>query len=231
MIQTKRTRNNTKNTKTIQVLVDQRELRSRVVGELERLGTTVDVKTLEVGDYILSDRVGVERKTANDFLSTLVDGKRNVFNQLSDLRDGFERPILVIEGSELYNRRRIHPNAIRGALASIAVDLSVPIVMTEDAIDTAAFLHIVAKREQEDVERRPSLHGKRSSMTLKEQQEYIVSSIPSVGPVIAKSLLYHFGSVQDVVAATKDGLVEVDGVGPKIADKIKGIVRSKYEGQ
>jgi len=230
-MQIKRTGNNTgvKNLKTIKMFVDQRELRSPVVRELERLGTAIDVKTLVVGDYILSDRVGVERKTVNDFLSTLVDGKRNVFNQLSDLRDSFERPILIIEGSGLYTRRKIHPNAIRGVLASIAVDFGIPIVMTEGAGDTAAFLHVIAKREQESIERYPSLHGKRSSMTLKAQQEYIVSSIPSVGPVIAKNLLHYFGSVQDVVVATKDELVEVDGVGPKIADKIRRIVGSRYE--
>lgn len=228
-MQIKKTGNNA-NVKRIKMLVDQHELRSPVVRELERLGTTIDVKTLVVGDYILSDRVGVERKTVDDFLSTLVDGSRNVFNQVSDLRDSFERPMLIIEGSGLYIRRRIHPNAIRGVLASIAVDFGVPIVMTEDARDTAAFLHIVAKREQEDVERRPSLHGKRSLMTLKEQQEYIISSIPSVGPVIARNLLRHFGSVQDVMIATKDELMEVDCVGPKIADRIRGVVGSKYEG-
>jgi len=110
------------------------------------------------------------------------------------------------------------------------VNFGVPIIMTEDAKDTAAFLCVIAKREQENVERRPSLHGKRSSMTLKQQQEYVVSSIPSVGPVIARNLLSHFGSVQDVMGATRDALMEVDGVGPKIADRIKEVIESGYDG-
>jgi len=34
----------------------------------------------------------------------------------------FENPIIIIEGDDLYSHREIHPNAIRGALASIATD-------------------------------------------------------------------------------------------------------------
>jgi len=119
MMPIKKAWNNT-NVKKIKMLVDQRELRSPVVRELERLGITVGVETLLVGDYILSDRVGVERKTVDDFLSTLVSGGRSVFNQVSDLRDSFERPMVIIEGSELYTRRQIHPNAIRGVFNQVS---------------------------------------------------------------------------------------------------------------
>lgn len=213
----------------VRVFVDQREMRSAVVKELERLGASIGIKTLEVGDYVLSDRVCVERKTAEDFLSSLVDGGRDLFGQLSDLRRCFDRPILVIEGGELYTRRRIHPNAIRGALGAVVVGFGVPTITTEDAGDTAAFLYVVAKQEQEGGGRVPTLHGGRTPQTLKEQQEYLVSSISNIGPVIARRLLLHFGSVQNVMSASHDDLMAVFGIGPKTAARIREVVESEYK--
>jgi Fanconi anemia group M protein len=215
--------------KRIHVLVDRREMRSAVAKELERLGTSIELKTLQVGDYVLSDRVCVERKTTDDFLSTLVDGQRDLFGQLSDLRRSFDRPILVVEGSGLYTKRRVHPNAIRGALGSIAVDFGLPIIPTESAEDTAAFLYAVAKREQEGGRHSPAMHGRKSSLTLKEQQEYLISSVSNIGPVVAKRLLRHFGSVQNVINAPPKDLMAVPGIGPKTATRIREVVGSRYD--
>lgn len=213
----------------VRVFVDQREMRSAVVKELERLGASIDIKTLEVGDYVLSDRVCVERKTAEDFLSSLVDGGRDIFGQLSDLRRCFDRPILVIEGSGLYTKRRIHPNAIRGALGSVVVGFGVPTITTEGAEDTAAFLYVVAKQEQVGGGRPPTLHSGGVPLALKEQQEYLISSISNIGPVIARRLLLHFGSVQNVMSASLDDLMMVFGVGPKTAARIREVVGSEYK--
>ncbi|MCD5409536.1 MAG: DEAD/DEAH box helicase [Methanocellales archaeon] len=213
----------------VRVFVDQREMRSAVVKELERLGASIGITTLEVGDYVLSDRVCVERKTAEDFLSSLVDGGRDLFGQLSDLRRCFDRPILVIEGGGLYTKRRIHPNAIRGALGSVVVGFGVPTITTEGAEDTAAFLYVVAKQEQGGGGRPPTLHSGGVPLTLKEQQEYLISSISNIGPVIARRLLLHFGSVQNVMSAPLDDLMVVFGVGPKTAARIREVVGSEYK--
>ena len=213
----------------LKVLVDQREIRSPVAKILERLGIDVELRTLEVADYVVSDRLGIERKTVEDFLSTLMDG-RDLFGQISDLARTFERPLLIIEGVGLYTARQINPNSIRGVLSSIAIDFKVPIIFSTDEEDTAALINIMAKREQNDEKREFSTHGKKTSMTLKEQQEYVISSLPEIGPAVARNLLKHFGSVEKIMAASREELMEVGLVGPKTADRIKEVVSCEYKG-
>ncbi|MBU4138626.1 MAG: DEAD/DEAH box helicase, partial [Euryarchaeota archaeon] len=213
----------------IKVFVDQREIRSNVARSLEKLGMDIELRTLEVGDYVVSDRVGIERKTVDDFLSTLMDG-RDLFGQISDLRRTFDRPLLIIEGEGLYTARQIHANSIRGVLSSIAVDFGVPIIFSRDEEDTAALISIIAKREQTDGKKDISLHGKKTSLTLKEQQEYVISSLPEIGPAVARNLLLHFGSVEQVMSASREELMEVGLVGPKTADRIREVVNGAYKG-
>ena len=214
----------------LQIYVDRREIRSGVARALESDGTDVILTTLEVGDYIVSDRVAIERKTDVDFLDSIIDKDRNIFGQLSDLARTYDRPVLIIEGANLYTARQIHPNAIRGVLASIATDFGIPIISTRDAQDTAALIQVIAKREQVDEKRTPSLHGRKTAMTLSEQQKYIISSISNIGPVAARKLLQHFGSVESVMRAGPDELMEVESIGPKTAQRIREVVGSVYKG-
>ncbi len=213
----------------VRVFVDQREIRSHVAHALEKLGMDVALATLEVGDYVVSDRVGIERKTAEDFLSTFLDG-RDLFSQVSDLVRAYERPLLIIEGEGLYTARQVHPNVIRGVLAAITIDFRVPIIFSRDEEDTAALISVIAKREQLDSKREINLHGKKTASTLKEQQEYLVSAISEIGPVVARNLLRHFGSVERIMAASREELMKVELVGPKTADRIKEVVGGEYKG-
>lgn len=216
--------------KKVNIYVDTREMRSPVAKALEEMGAIVTLKTLEVGDYILSERVGVERKTIEDFLSSLIDRyQRDLFTQMAELARNFERPLLILEGEGLYTARRVNPNAVRGILASISIDFGIPIISTANPGDTAALLYIIAKREQFDSDREITLHSKKTSLTLKEQQEYIVSAIPGVGLRAAKNLLRYFGSIEAIMTASIEELMKVEKIGERTAKKIREVASSKYE--
>ena len=210
--------------------IDHREIRSGVSQIIEDAGVEVVMRTLEIGDYLLSDRVCVERKTTSDFISSLISGRRELFGQISDLARTFDKPVLIIEGGDLYGQRQIHPNAVRGALTAIAIDFGVPILMSKDAEDTALMLAAIARREQQDHGRKVVMHGKRSAMMLPQQQEYVVSAMPEIGPVVAKNLLKHFGTVAAVMNASREELMAVELVGPKTADRIREVVGGEYKG-
>lgn len=47
-------------------------------------------------------------------------------------------------------------------------------------------------------------------------------SIRHVGPVAARALADHFGSIERIFSATEQELAEIDGVGPTLAESIKG---------
>lgn len=214
----------------IEIVADQRELDSTIARDLStREGISTRLETLDVGDYVLSDRVAVERKSVSDFLDTLVGGDRSVFEQVGDMARHYSRPVVIIEGERLYEERNVHPNAIRGALASLAIDFGASVLRTEDEADTADLLAVIAGREQEVSSREVSVHGKKSSKTLAEQQEYVVGAIADIGPVTARSLLSEFASVEGVLTASEEELMEAEGVGKVTAERIREVVASRYE--
>lgn len=208
------------------IYVDSRE--KGMARLLESKGLEITLKNLEVGDYVVSDRVAVERKTAQDFVASIIDPERNLFRQIADLSRSYERPILILEGRDLYTRQ-VGVNSILGALAAIAVDYGVPIIPTENQDDTASVISLLASREQK-AGHEPKLHGHKTARTIKEQQEYLISAIPNVGPAVARKLLKHFGSIERIMTATKEELQEAEMVGPRIAERIRELVGGAYKG-
>ncbi|WEL16324.1 ERCC4-like helicase [Halorhabdus sp. SVX81] len=216
----------------VEIVIDQRELDSAIGRDLARReGIETRLETLQVGDYVLSDRVVVERKTVSDFLDTLTGGDRSMFEQVKDDARYYDRPVVILEGEGLYEERNVHPNAIRGALASLAVDFGASVLRTQDEEGTAELLSTIATREQETADREISVHGEKQSKTLAEQQEYVVASIADVGPVTAQALLAEFRTVEAVMTANEDDLLEVDGVGEVTAERIREVVGSEYEAE
>jgi Fanconi anemia group M protein len=208
-----------------EITADDRETSSRVVEHLSEMGARLQVRRLDRGDYLVGDRILVERKTARDFADTLVE--RDLFGQIRELAAGSSRPVLIIEGGDVYTARDVNPAAIRGALAAIAVDLGVAIFFTRDELETAQMILTLARREEGDRGER-KLHPYKSYRSAKEQQEYILASFPSVGLRNARLLLAHFGSVKGVLDADEKALLAVKGIGEKTARQIFLVSRRPY---
>ncbi len=214
-------------TPSIQVYADSREAKSGVVKKLFDMGVGINTGNLEVADYVLSDRVAVERKSVDDFIESLIK-KEKLFNQLFRLKRSYYKPILLIEGDNIY-KRAVNPNAVRGALAAITIDMGIPILFTRSPDETADMLASIASREQKYKHREASPHADKSKRSLQEQQEYVVAAISNIGPVIAKNLLEHFGTVEAIVNASEEELVKVSNVGKKTAERIKELLTTPYE--
>lgn len=208
----------------LEIIADDRE--NSIAKQLSRKEVKVEKKRLDVGDFIVSDRCSIERKTAEDFVDSIIDNR--LFDQLSDLRQ-FDRPAIIIEGTDLYSHRDIHPNAIRGALSSITLDYGIPILWSSDADDTTETLVSLAKREQEDEDREVTVRGEKNPRTLKERQEFIVAGLPNINTKIARRLLEHFGSVEKVFNASEEELEEVEGIGDKTSSELKELIESDYD--
>ncbi|NJE85722.1 DEAD/DEAH box helicase [Thermococcus sp. CX2] len=211
--------------KGIVVYVDSRELRSGVPKHLRELGAEVEVKTLDVADYVVSEEVGIERKSANDFIQSIIDGR--LFDQVERLKRAYEKPVIIIEG-QLYGIRNVHPNAIRGAIAAVTLDWGVPILFSSGPEETAQFIYLLAKREQEERKKEVRLRSEKKALTLAERQRLIVEGLPNVSATLAKRLLKHFGNVERVFTATEEELQEVEGIGPKKAREIRKVITAPY---
>ena len=207
------------------VFADTREGNSKVIRHLSEMEIDVKVQAMAVGDYQLSDEVVIERKTAKDFVDSIVD--KRLFKQARSLMEEFKRPLIILEGDDLYNGM-INPNAIRGSIASIALDFGISIIPTRNAQDTAAMIKRIAIREQSGEKTPIQIRTDKKPVNLWEQQLFIIESLPNIGPVNAKNLLEHFGTVANIINASESQLQEVEGIGKKTAANIRKVVDSKY---
>ncbi len=211
--------------KAITIHIDHREQKLiKKMSDIEEI--TIVSKSLDVGDIIISDKVGIERKEAGDFLQSIID--QRLFRQMTELKSTFEKPIVILEGKNLYGIRNIHPNAIRGALASIICDFSIPIIHTRDLEDTAEMITALARREQKD-RKDIQIRGTKRSKSIGEIQEYIVSGFPDINSRLSRRILEKFRTIKKFVNCKEKRLEEIEGIGREKAKKIKEIVDADYE--
>jgi len=207
------------------IIIDDRETSSKVVEVLSGMGAGIRLARLAHGDYAIGERILIERKTVRDFVDTLIN--RDLLGQIKSMAEAVPRPVIIIEGGDLYTQRDIHPNAIRGVLAALALDMGVSLLFTKDEQDTAQMLFVLAKRE-ESARGEHKVHPHKSHRSLRDEQEYIISAFPEIGLKNARLLLAHFGSVQAITNATLAELLAIKGIGEKTGQKIYDLCRRPY---
>ncbi len=208
------------------IYMDNREKGSSIVRALLDQDINIETRTLPVGDYVLSDRVAIERKTTSDFSSTLM--RQDLFPQLKKLKETYLNPILVIEGTDLYSHSTSKP-AIQGAISSIVIDYQIPIIFTKDPTETAEFIHRIAFREQIKEKRPPLMKTAVKPSSLAEEQLHLVSQIPKINIRIATNLLREFSTIRNIFNQDQDSLRKVKGIGPKLANHIDLLVNTPFE--
>ncbi|XP_055328832.1 DNA repair endonuclease XPF-like [Paramacrobiotus metropolitanus] len=77
------------------VIVDMREFGSELPSLLHRRGIDIHPVTLEVGDYVLTPDICVERKSVNDLIGSLNSGR--LYSQATQLTRFYRCPVLLIE--------------------------------------------------------------------------------------------------------------------------------------
>ncbi|XP_042293361.1 DNA repair endonuclease XPF isoform X1 [Sceloporus undulatus] len=77
------------------IVVDMREFRSELPSLIHRRGIDIEPVTLEVGDYILTPDICVERKSISDLIGSLNNGR--LYSQCISMSRYYKRPVLLIE--------------------------------------------------------------------------------------------------------------------------------------
>ncbi len=208
------------------IICDNRETASAVVRALSLMGASLKLKQLPVADYILSERVGIERKSAQDFNDSVKDGR--LFNELFELKNNFVRPILILEGDPFINSN-INQNALYGAITSIILNLGITIYKTSDPADSAMFIYQLAKKEQSVSKMEIKLRFDKKPIEITSLLEYIVAGIPGINALRAKNLLSELKSLQEIFNAEIGDLMNVENIGKKIAQEIYKLSRFKYQ--
>jgi len=211
----------------IVVIVDFREEKCSVTDYLKDLGVLVKPLPLEVGDFICSDRVCVERKTGEDFISSITDGR--LFQQAEELKNNFSKPILLIEGN--YFQGGMNENAIKAALSSIILDFDIPVIMTKYEEETARTIYWLAKREQMISKVGIGIKGKKKPKSIKRLQEHVISSLPGVSVILSERILKEFKTIKEFANAKESEIVKVDGIGKVLAKRLHKLLNEEYGGK
>ncbi len=207
------------------VIIDNRERNLDIIDGLQNSGIELVFAQNPVGDYILSDRVCVERKTTSDLEGSIINSR--LFDQLDRLKNSFEKPMVIIENNgEGY---RLTGNVILGAILAVYLDYGIQVIWSSDALETADILATIAKREQDGKQREPRLVGLKKAHSEYEWQLLILNSIPGVGTKLAKNMLANFKSIKNIVNADTKELMKVEKIGKKKAERIFEILNSEYE--
>jgi len=212
-----------KQDKPIHIIADDRERKSEVIQSLMMMkGITVQIKRLSIGDYWADNRLVFERKTLKDFAASLIDGR--LFNQMIRLANSKSKGILILEGTgkDLADTG-ISREAMQGALVTVSLILGIPVLRSKEPHETTKLIVFATRQIRSIVKSGFQRHGY-PPKNKKNRQLYILQGLPGIGREKAMRLLDTFGSVENVIIASSEALKSVEGIGQKIADKIKWAV-------
>ena len=210
----------------MKITVDYREKSSGIIGLLKSEDVEIRIRKISYGDYVINDSITIERKTARDLLISIIDGR--LFNQLSKLKRYCVNPILLIEGNPFKTDLDFEDMAIRGALISAQTIWYIPVVYSRTKKETKDIMVMIGKQEEACKDVVP-LRGGYRPRRLKSKQLFILQGLPKVGPTMAKRLLKHFRSVSNVMNATVEDLMRIEGLGKVSAEKIREVLDIKWE--
>lgn len=170
---------------------------------MKRFGVDYSIDNLETGDIQIDDRIIIERKTIRDLVDSIIDGR--FLQQANRLMYACMHPIIIIEGNDFRTQRSIHPNAIQGALAYLAIQTNISVIMLPNYWHVARFVARIIINEEEYGEQKsdtkPNLktpYGKsgknRSEINVHEKKAFqfavkTLQAIQSIGYKTAKLLL------------------------------------------
>ena len=182
----------------LRIVIDDREKKSGIPDLLKAVGVNIEIKTLPIGDYIVAPETVVERKSIQDLMSSIFDGR--LFDQCSRLKEHFQYPIILMEGNvDEIDSITENPLIFYGALSTIAIDFKIPIIPTSSASHTAKLLVSMCSRKEST--KGPFLKKIKKSNDLQRQQLSTLCSLPGVGEKTAKRMLKKFGSPIQVFTA------------------------------
>jgi len=211
----------------LRIVVDERERKSGIPDLLRAVGINIEMKTLQIGDYIVAPETVVERKSIKDLIASVFDGR--LFDQCNRLKEHFQFPIILMEGNvdEIIEITE-NPLIFYGAVSSIALDFKIPIIATPSADHTAKLLISMCSRKE--IPKGPFLKKIKKSNDVQKQQLAALSSLPGVGEKLSVRMLEKFGSPLKVFNASSTELAKVEGLGNARAKKIKKMleVKSKH---
>jgi ERCC4-type nuclease len=132
--------------------------------------------------------------------------------------------VLILEGTAKdLTESGVSRESIQGALITLSLFLGIPVLRSQNASETARLILYTAGQTRSYANGVVQRHGYRPKGK-RHKQLYILQGLPGVGSAKAARLLDTFGSVEAAITATLEELKAVEGIGDKIAERIRWAV-------
>ncbi|XP_042720597.1 DNA repair endonuclease XPF [Lagopus leucura] len=206
------------------VIVDMREFRSELPSLIHRRGIDIEPVTLEVGDYILTPDICVERKSISDLIGSLNNGR--LYTQCISMSRYYKRPILLIEFDPNKPFSLIPQGSLRQEISSSDVTSKLTLLtlhFPKLRILWCPSPHATAELFEELKQNRPQPDAETAmavtadSETLPESDKYnpgpqdFLLKMPGVNAKNCHALMNHVKSIAELVTLSKDKLCEILG--------------------
>ena len=191
----------------------------------DELNCETEISNLEIGDYIFNDKVAFEYKTISDFVASIQDNR--VFNEAINQAENYDYHYVIIHGNEhdrtkcLAMTKHYRPVTLfqyHGAIASIN-RYSTVIECYSPFIREAFYkMYIQAKKDlsNKPIVRKFPKKDKNAAFNYLAYCVYGVSSKRAQD--IVTTLDLH--TLEDLLYLEHNQLTHIEGIGPKLADKI-----------
>lgn len=205
----------------MKVIIDHRE--PELFRQLFGAQDSVSTEQLGCGDFLINDQWLFERKTVRDLCISLVDGR--LFKQALQLLQGDDHPVVILEGrSRDIKACGVRREAMQGALITLTVFFGLPVLRSLEPEETVQLMRYTAEQGVRFAEGGIQRFGYRPKGK-KARQLYVLQGLPGIGKKRASALLEHFGGIEAVMSAHENELIEVEGIGAPIAEKIRNLVQ------
>lgn len=191
---------------------------------IERKFPDVKFEQLPYGDIEINGRVCIERKTPQDFIASIKDGR--LFEQARGMKIHYDIPIIVVTGTLgtllVGNvRRGMNDNAVMGAIVSLYVR-GVPVLFVGNHF--MWFIDRLVAYEQKNPYKRTFFTRKSGDYQLD-----VLMSFPQIGEQKALAILEKYDTLEDALAHIDDWK-DIKGIGKKIVSLAKEVLTSPRRG-
>ncbi|KAM3918512.1 Fanconi anemia group M protein [Leptodactylus fuscus] len=203
------------------ILVDSREISSgpEVITYLRTThGVTVDICSLGGCDYIVSNRLSVERRSQSEFSNNT--NRNKLVDRIQHLNSMFERVCLIVEKdrvkpgetSRLFQRTKYYDSTL-----SSLISAGVQVLFSSGQEETAGLLKELASLEQ----RKSNAISVPTQVSGHKQEALnFYLSIPNVSYITALNLCHHFTSVRQMANCSVEEIVSKGKVSKQKAEEI-----------
>ncbi|CAD6192572.1 unnamed protein product [Caenorhabditis auriculariae] len=185
------------------IIVDMREFNSELPTVLYTKGYDVVAATLEVGDYVLSSSISIERKALDDLAQSLQSGR--VFKQAEQMLLHYANSVLLIESNQKFEMKIVNGGPFQGELsrhcreirarlcALIRAQPRLKCVWTMSPANSAEFFaELKLNSDEPDMDKAISLRGDHVEQQPEEDSQESGKK-KKANPTIQRALTTHLG--------------------------------------